>query len=228
LCWIRTQLPSPKGIFGPCLLRPNGCMDQLVRSRPPLRRHCVRWGSTQLPSPIFGFVMNKDPAPLPKGEHSPQFSAHFWATVCKTVRPMLSDRCLSVCLPVCLSVRPPANFNRFRVLASLLHRRRSLEANQTLHGVWPSAGLVHSHTVYTFSGAFAPTAILLDAKFTLRPSLALPYVGSVTELHSSSGHQRNFAAWIGLQGMEILNAGGAEDATCIRQDGHHVGHRPTF
>jgi len=31
----------------------------------------------------------------------------FWATVCKTVRPMLSDRCLSVCLSclfVCLSV----------------------------------------------------------------------------------------------------------------------------
>jgi len=26
-----------------------------------------------------------------------------WATVCKTVRPMLSDRCLSVCL-ACLSV----------------------------------------------------------------------------------------------------------------------------
>jgi len=23
---------------------------------------------------------------------------YFWATVCKTVRPMLSDRCLSVCL----------------------------------------------------------------------------------------------------------------------------------
>ena len=31
----------------------------------------------------------------------------FWATVCKTVRPMLSDRCLSVPLsacPVCLCV----------------------------------------------------------------------------------------------------------------------------
>ena len=25
----------------------------------------------------------------------------FWATVCKTVRLMLSDRCLSVCLSVC-------------------------------------------------------------------------------------------------------------------------------
>jgi len=31
---------------------------------------------------------------------------HFWATVCKTVRHVLSDRCLSVCpvLSVCLSV----------------------------------------------------------------------------------------------------------------------------
>jgi len=26
---------------------------------------------------------------------------YFWATVCKTVRPMLSVRCLSVCLSVC-------------------------------------------------------------------------------------------------------------------------------
>ena len=37
----------------------------------------------------------------------------------------------------------PANFNGFRVLASLLQRRRSTEANQTLHDVWPSPGLVH-------------------------------------------------------------------------------------
>jgi len=31
-------------------------------------------------------------------------SSNFWATVCKTVRPMLSDGCLSVCsvCPVCL------------------------------------------------------------------------------------------------------------------------------
>jgi len=29
--------------------------------------------------------------------------ADFWVTVCETVRPMLSDRCLSVCL-ACLSV----------------------------------------------------------------------------------------------------------------------------
>jgi len=45
----------------------------------------------------------------------------------------------------------PAKFNGFYVLASLLQRRRSTEANQTLHDVWPSPGLVH----YTFSGALA-------------------------------------------------------------------------
>jgi len=36
----------------------------------------------------------------------------------------------------------PANFNGFRVLASLLQRRRSTEANQTFHNVWPSPQLV--------------------------------------------------------------------------------------
>jgi len=46
-----------------------------------------------------------------------------------------------------------ANFNEFRVLASLLQRRRSPEANQTLHDVWPSPRLLHY--IY-FLGAFAP------------------------------------------------------------------------
>jgi len=35
----------------------------------------------------------------------------------------------------------PANFNGFRVLASLRQRRRSTEINQTLHGVGPSPAL---------------------------------------------------------------------------------------
>ena len=37
----------------------------------------------------------------------------------------------------------PANFNGFRVLTSLLHRRRLTEVSQTLHDVSPSPGLVH-------------------------------------------------------------------------------------
>jgi len=49
----------------------------------------------------------------------------------------------------------PANFNKFRVLASLLHRRRTTEVNQTLHDVWPSPGLVHH--MYIFGGCFPLT-----------------------------------------------------------------------
>ena len=45
-----------------------------------------------------------------------------------------------------------ANFNAFRVLASLLQRRRSMEVNQTLSDVWPSPELVHY--IYIF-GALA-------------------------------------------------------------------------
>jgi len=46
----------------------------------------------------------------------------------------------------------PANFNGFRALASLLHQRRSMEVNQTLHDVWPSPGLVY----YTHFGGSCP------------------------------------------------------------------------
>jgi len=42
----------------------------------------------------------------------------------------------------------PGNFNGFRVLATLLQRRRSTEVNRTLHCVWPSPGLVRY--IYTF------------------------------------------------------------------------------
>jgi len=62
-----------------------------------------------------------------------------------------------------------ANFNGFRVLASLLKQRRLAEVNQILHNVWPSPGLVH----YIY--IFAPNGILPGAKFTLRPSLKLRY-----------------------------------------------------
>jgi len=44
---------------------------------------------------------------------------------------------------VVTSLGTQANFNRFHVLASLLHRRHSTEVKQTLHDVWLSPGLVH-------------------------------------------------------------------------------------
>jgi len=77
-----------------------------------------------------------------------------------------------------------ANFNRFRVLASLLHRRRLTEVNQTLHDIWPSPGLVHCIHFWRF---LSGNGILPGAVFTLRPSLAFSYIGSVTPRHSSSG-----------------------------------------
>ena len=48
----------------------------------------------------------------------------------------------------------PANFNGFRVLASLVQRRRSAEANQTLHNIWPLPAWVGR--LYTFLAAVAP------------------------------------------------------------------------
>jgi len=63
----RPASPVKKGaeppIFGPCLLRPNGWMDQdatWYRGRPQPRRLCVRWGPSSPPKkgteppPIFG------------------------------------------------------------------------------------------------------------------------------------------------------------------------------
>ena len=72
-------------------------------------------------------------------------------------------------------------------MASLLQRRGSAEANQTLRDVWPSPGLVHYTLYIHFRGLLPGNGILSGAKFTLRPSLALSYIGSVTARHSSSG-----------------------------------------
>jgi len=44
-----------------------------------------------------------------------------------------------------------ANFNGFRVLLSLLQRRRLPDANQTLYDVWPSPVLLHY--IYIFGGS---------------------------------------------------------------------------
>jgi len=84
--------------------------------------------------------------------------------------------------------------------------------------------LLNWYTIYTFSGALAHDRNLPGAKFTLHPSLAFSYIGSVTALHFSSGRQRNFMAW-----YKEWNYGTfAEGTTYIRLSGHHVGHRTTF
>ena len=116
----------------------------------------------------------------------------------------------------------PANFNGFHVLALLLQQRRSPAANQTLHDVWPSPGLVHY--IYIFRGLFPPGEIFPGAIFTLHPSLAFSCIGSIAAWHSTSWHQPNFAAWYKERNYGTF----ADGATYIRLGGHHVGHQPTF
>jgi len=53
---------------------------------------------------------------------------------------------------------------------------------------------IYRDSLYTFLGLLPRNGILPDAKFTLRSSLALSYIGSVTARHSSSGRQPNYAA----------------------------------
>jgi len=70
----------------------------------------------------------------------------------------------------------PADFNGFRVLPSLLQQCCSLEANQTLHDVWPSPGLVHY--IYIFGGSaplteFCPVQYSLYVQVLRSPVLAV-------------------------------------------------------
>jgi len=88
----------------------------------------------------------------------------------------------------------PANFNRFRILASLLHGRHSTEVNKSLQDVWPSSGLVPKLYIH-FWELLPPDGIFPAAEFTLHPSFAFSYIGSVTARHSSSVRQPNFVAW---------------------------------
>jgi len=60
-----------------------------------------------------------------------------------------------------------------------------------------------------FLGLLRPIGILPGAKFTLRPSLMLSYIASITAQHSSSGHQPNVAAWyLHLTGWPSLSTYG--------------------
>jgi len=61
-----------------------------------------------------------------------------------------------------------ANFNGFRVLASLLQRRRSTESNQTLHSVWSLPGLLDY--IYIFGRLLLRNGILPGAKIDFASS----------------------------------------------------------
>jgi len=95
----------------------------------------------------------------------------------------------------------PANFNGFQVLVSLLQRRRSPEANQTLHNVWPSPELVHD--MVHFRGALAVWWNFARCKieFTSKSCVLLYWQHYCTVLQ-----QWAWAKLCGMvQGMELPN-----------------------
>jgi len=72
-----------------------------------------------------------------------------------------------------------ANFNPFRVLALLLQRRRSTLANQTLHYLWSSPGLVHY--IYIFVG-FCPLAEFWHVQYSLCVQVLRSRIGLMAAL----------------------------------------------
>ena len=128
---------------------------------------------------------------------------------------MLNSNIFSTCLynmanfdPLTTEIGPevcgtPAISNGFRVLPLLL-QRRSPEANRTLNDVWPSpagAGSLYMH----FRGLLPPDGILPGAKFTLRPSLAFSYIGTVTVGYTALEHRASAKLCGVVQGIELRN-----------------------
>ena len=88
----------------------------------------------------------------------------------------------------------PANFNGFPVLASLLQRRCSTEADQTLHNVWPLHGLVDY--IYIFGGCCSVMEFCqVQNSLCVLPSLALSY----SQRYCTTVEQRARAKLCGIE-----------------------------
>jgi len=123
------------------------------------------------------------------------------------------------------SLGHPANFNRLRVLASLLQRRRSPEANQTLHDLWSSPELVHYIYIYTFLGVFAlPLIEFCHVQNSLwSKSCVLVY----WQRYYTALQQRASAKLCGaVQGMELRKFRRRRHLYSARRPSRW--HRPTF
>ena len=101
----------------------------------------------------------------------------------------------------------PADFNGFRVLASLLQWCRSTEVNQSLHNVWSSPGLVHY--IYIFGDCcplmeFCQVQNSLCVQVLHSPILAVLLHGICSTAFNRRRH------------------------LYIQECGHHVGHLPAI
>jgi len=132
--------------------------------------------------------------------------------------PLIGPLTAEICSGVCCT---PANFNGFRVLAWLLQRRRSPEANKTLHDAWPSPALVHY--IYIFGGS-CPLTEFCQLQYSLcvqvlrsRILAALPHSTRAAAVsHTVLWHgRRNGITELSQMKPPLLGS-------------DHVRHRPTF
>ena len=96
----------------------------------------------------------------------------------------------------------PANFNGFRILPSLLQQRHSPEANQTLHNVWPSPGLVHYICIF---GGSCPLMEFCTVQNSLYVKVLRSLILAVL-LHSTPAAGVSQTLWHGTRNgiMELL------------------------
>jgi len=111
----------------------------------------------------------------------------------------------------------PANFNKFRVLASLLQRRLSMEISQTWYGVWPYPGLVRY--IYVFWSCCSLTEFC-----QLQNSLCVQVAFS----YCTALEQRPFSETLRRGTMNGVMELSQRAPPIYSARGHHVGHRPTF
>jgi len=117
-----------------------------------------------------------------------------------------------------------ANFSRFCVLASLLHRRRSAEVNKTLKYVSPSSGLVRYIGLCIFPGSCPVTEFC-----QLQNSRCVQVLRSpIFQRYCAALEQRPSAKLCGVVYKKWNYGTFAESATYIRLGGHHAEHRSTF
>jgi len=122
------------------------------------------------------------------------------SSICPHNMVNFSQLAAEICSLVCGT---PANFNGFRVLASLLQRRRATEANQTFHNVWPLPGLVDY--IYIFGGCCSVTEFCQVQNSLCVVQVLRTPIGSVTARQSSSGREPNFSAL--STGRHLYSAG---------------------
>jgi len=144
---------------------------------------------------------------LPSRRHRTTLSGYIFATksrINNRKKNLLSSNISSTCSYNMVNFGPlaaeivslvwgtPANFNGFHVLASLLQRCCSTEANQTLNNVWSSPAQLHY--IYIFGGCCPVTEFYQVQNSLCALQVLHSPIGSVTAWHSSSGHEPNFAA----------------------------------